>query len=122
MKRTHYNKLIRDRVPANMKRKGAAYKVKRLGVRQFKTELLKKVGEEASALPGLSSKKDIASELADTLDVIKEIQKTFRISSTEIKRAQKQAMAKKGGFRKRIYLVWSQDTGYKTNERKGRRS
>ncbi len=118
MRKIQYNKLIRDRIPLVMKKNGAAFKVRRLKLSAFKRELLKKVGEEASSLPRLKKKDDITDELADTLDVIKELQSVFKISNADIRKAQQQAMKRKGGFRKRIYLYWSQDTGYRTNERR----
>lgn len=117
MKKRFYNKLIRDKVPAIIAASGADFRIKRLSVTAFRKELLKKVGEEASALPKLNKRTDITDELADTLDVIQEIQKEFRISTANIRAAQKKAMARKGGFKKRIYLYWSADNGYKTNER-----
>lgn len=118
MKKIYYHKLIRDRIPLVMKKNGAAFKLKVLQQSAFKKELLKKVGEEASSLPHLKKKLDIVDELADTLDVIREIQRVFKISDSEIRSAQKSAMKRKGGFKKRLYLYWSQDTGYKTNERR----
>jgi predicted house-cleaning noncanonical NTP pyrophosphatase (MazG superfamily) len=117
MKRIYYNKLIRDKVPANMARKGVRFKVKTISGRTFKIELLKKVGEEASSLPQLTKRADITDELADTLDVINEIKRVFHITDAQIRAAQKKAFAKKGGFNKRVYLYWSEDTGYRTNER-----
>jgi predicted house-cleaning noncanonical NTP pyrophosphatase (MazG superfamily) len=51
MKKIHYNKLIRDNIPEKMTRLGAAFETRILTQQEFKLELLKKVGEEASALP-----------------------------------------------------------------------
>lgn len=118
MKRIHYNKLIRDKVPGNMARKGVSFKTKTLSLAALKKELLKKVGEEASSLPNLKNSDDIAEELGDTLDVIDEILRVFKISRSQLAKARQAAMKKKGGFKKRVYLYWSEDTGYKTNERK----
>lgn len=119
MKRVYYRKLIRDKVPDAMRRKGVAFEARNMPVAEFKKELLKKVGEEASALPALKKAKDIMAELADVLDVAAEIQKVFKISSAALRAAQKENAVRKGGFKKRVYLEWSEDNGYKTNERKG---
>ena len=83
----------------------------------FFKELLKKVGEEASALPGIRRKDELIKEIADVLDVIEEIKKAKKISTREITAAQKEAQKLKGGFKKRLFLVWSSDDEYKTNER-----
>ncbi len=118
MKKIHYHKLVRDKIPLVMQKNGAAYRVKTLSQSAFKRELLKKVGEEASSLPRLKQKDDITDELADTLDVIKEIQRVFKITDADIRSAQRKAFKRKGGFRKKYFLFWSEDTGYRTNERR----
>ncbi len=118
MKKIHYNKLVRDRIPTVIQAKGAAYKTTRLGQRAFILELLKKVGEEASSLPRLKKKQDITDELADTLDVIKAIQQTLRISGRDIRAAQAAARKRKGWFNQRLFLHWAEDNGYRTNERR----
>ena len=41
-----------------------------------------------------------------------------QLNGKEIKNAQKLNFQMKGGFRKRLFLFWSSDTGYKSNERK----
>lgn len=99
MKRTYYHKLIRDLVPSNMDRKGVKFRIRALNGQEIRQELLKKVGEEASSLPKLTTREDITDELADTLDVIQEIKRVFRISDRDIKRAQSAAFKKKGGFK-----------------------
>jgi len=60
----------------------------------------------------------LISELADVLDVIQEIKRFKRISNQQIKNAQKEGTKIKGRFKKRLFLIWSSDTGYKTNERR----
>jgi predicted house-cleaning noncanonical NTP pyrophosphatase (MazG superfamily) len=118
MKKIFYRKLIRDRIPEKMDRVGAAYEIKKLNKIEFEKELLKKVEEEASGIPKAKNKKEIIEELADVLDVIKEIKRIKKIRPSDIKKAQKENTRKKGGFRKKIFLVWSEDTGYRTNEKR----
>ena len=118
MKKIFYRKLIRDRIPAKMDRVGAAYEIRRMGKNEFERELLKKVGEEASGLPNTKNKLEIIEELADILDVAEEVRKHWKIKPSCLRTKQKENALKKGGFRKKIFLVWSEDTGYKTNERR----
>jgi predicted house-cleaning noncanonical NTP pyrophosphatase (MazG superfamily) len=120
MKKIFYQKLIRDKIPQKMDRVGAAYEIRKLGKEEFEKELLKKVGEEASGLLA-AKKKDIIEELADVLDVVDEIRRLKKIKSSCLRKKQKENALKKGGFKKRIYLVWSEDTGYRTNEKKYRK-
>ena len=119
MKRTYYRKLIRDKVPEKMRRLGKAFEVRTMARKEFRTELLKKVGEEASALPKLKKGKEIAPEIADVLDVLDEVRREFKIPAREIAKARKENEKKKGGFKKRVYLLWSQSDDYTTNERRG---
>jgi predicted house-cleaning noncanonical NTP pyrophosphatase (MazG superfamily) len=116
MKRIYYNKLIRDLVPKKIKDKGSSLKTRTLSQKEFKIELLKKLAEETSGVMNSTSNIEIAEELGDVLDVIDEIKKTFKISPSLLKKTRHEAARKKGGFKKKIYLVWSADDGYKTNE------
>jgi len=121
MKKIYYNKLIRDKVPQKMELKGCQFKIKKLNRTEFEKELLKKVSEEAGGLLTVNGKKELISELADVLDVVDEIKKFKKITNKQITAAQKENFEKKGGFIKRIFLYWSADDGYKTNEKKFRK-
>lgn len=114
----YYNKLIRDKVPDIIHKRGFKCKTSQLSLKRFKEELLKKVGEEASALPGLYNKSDIVNELADIMAVINEIKKAYKITDSQISSEIRNNQTKKGGFKKRLYLYWSQDVKYKTNEKR----
>ena len=117
MKKIYYNKLIRDEIPAKIKRNGGDYEIKKLSKGAFEQELLKKVGEEATGLLAAKTASELASELADILAVIDEIKRTKKISNAQISKSLKDNFKRKGGFKKKLFLVWSSDTGYKTNER-----
>lgn len=117
--RAYYRKLIRDKVPENMRAKGVAFETRVLDDEEFRTMLLKKVEEEASALPASKDKNELVSELADVLAVIEEIKKHEGITQEEIDAALEKAFAKKGGFDDRIFLEWSSSSdNYQTNEKK----
>ena len=121
MKKVFYQKLIRDKVPGKMDARGAAYEVRTLGQQEFRKELLRKAEEEASGVAVSVKRGDIIAELADLIDVTDEIRRVFKISESEMRAAQKHNAQKKGGFAKKIFLEWSADTGYKTNEKKSKR-
>ena len=116
MKKIYYHKLIRDNIPANIKKAGAQGKFRKLNKKQFATALIRKVEEESSGMQTAKTKKELVSEMADVLDVIEEIKKIKKIRNADIARARKANMKRKGGFKKRLYLVWSSDDGYETNE------
>jgi len=117
MKKIYYNKLIRDKIPQKIESKGCKFKIRKLNNIKFGKELLKKVGEEASGLLTAKNKQELTSELADILDVINEIKHFKKITDKQIIAAQKENFEKKGGFSKKIFLYWSSDDGYKTNEK-----
>lgn len=121
MKKIYYNKLIRDKIPEKIKKSGGDFKARKLKPKEFEKELIKKTGEEADGLLAAKSKKKLIEELADVMDIIQEIKKLKGITAQQIKRAQKESAKTKGGFKKKLFLVWSSDTGYKTNERRYRK-
>jgi len=118
MKKIYYHKLIRDNIPAKMDRNGAHYSIKKLSSLQFEKELVKKIAEESDGLHSAKSKGEFVDELSDVIAVIEAIKKLKRINDRQMAIAIKANMKLKGGFTKRIYLNWSEDTGYKTNDRK----
>jgi predicted house-cleaning noncanonical NTP pyrophosphatase (MazG superfamily) len=117
IKKIYYNKLVRDKIPEVIKKAGGVSEFKKISSKRFGIELLKKVGEEATGLLSAKSKKELMSEIADVVAVVDEIKKFKKITDGELKAAMKANMERKGGFKKKLYLVWSQDTGYRTNER-----
>lgn len=118
MKKIHYKKLIRDKIPQRIKESGGEYSCKRLNIKEFKRELVKKLKEESIGVFSARGKKEFVSEIGDLLDVIGEIKKVFKISSDELKISRKKEYVRKGGFKKRLFLEWAEDTGYKSNETK----
>jgi len=121
MKKIFYNKLIRDGIIARIEQRGyeAAYRV--LDRKEFTKELIKKVEEEAGGLAAAKTKQELIDELADITEVIEEIKKIKRITNKQILIARRKKIAKSGAFKKRLFLIWSSDTKYKTNERRNKK-
>jgi len=118
MKKLQFNKLIRDKVSKNMLAKGIKFETRTLPDKEFEKELFRKITEESSALKITENNDSIASEIADLIAVIDEIKKIRKISSASIEKHLKLNFEKKGGFKKKIFLLWTNDDGYKTNEKK----
>ena len=121
MRRTYYKKLVRDRIPKRIDEHGGKYEVKKLSGHNFKKELLRKVEEEAGGLSNAKTRSEIISEMGDLLDVLKEIKKVLKINPKELIESRTMEFRRKGGFAKKLYLIWSEDTGYKSNERKSKK-
>jgi predicted house-cleaning noncanonical NTP pyrophosphatase (MazG superfamily) len=112
-----YNKLIRDKIPEKIAKNGAECEVRELtDDQEFHQELLKKVAEEAGALSRARTRSDLLDELADLLAVLEALKKTQDISNADVERAMLENTARKGKFDKRLFLHWSSDTGYTSNE------
>lgn len=115
-KKVYYNKLIRDKIPEKIKSNNEDCDVRELGVEEFEQELLKKINEEASGLSRVRSREEFLDELSDLTVVIEEIKKLQNITKEEVEIALQKNLGKKGGFEKRLFLNWSSDTNYKSNE------
>ena len=117
MARVYYNKLIRDRIPAKIEDKGEECAVRFLDDDQeFQQELLKKIVEEGTALSRVRSRDEFLSEYSDLMIVLDELTKLMEFSPADIKTAIEGNIAKKGGYKERVFLHWSDDSDYKSNE------
>lgn len=120
IKKIYYQKLVRDKIPQRIEESGARFEIKTLSEIDFKKELLKKVSEEAGGLSNGTNRKEIVSEMGDLLDVLEEVKTHFKIKPEDLKESRKKEFQRKAGFKKKIFLVWAEDTGYKTNEKRGK--
>lgn len=117
MGRVYYNKLIRDKIPEKIEGKGEECAVRTLDDDQeFQQELLKKVTEEAAGLSQVRSREEFLDEYADLMTVLDALTKLQEVSEAEIKTALEANIEKKGRFDDRIFLHWSEDSDYKSNE------
>lgn len=115
--RIYYNKLVWDNVPDIIRAKGKECEVRELTDDEFDLELLKKVEEEASALPETTTKQELIDEIADVITVLEYIKTRKGISELDIADALERHVHKRGRFEKRLFLVWSSDSTYVTNEK-----
>lgn len=115
--RIFYNKLVWDNVPDIIREKGKDCEVRELTDDEFRLELLKKVEEEASALPETASKQELIDEIADVVTVLEYIKKLEGISDLDVADALERHARTRGRFEKKLFLVWSSDADYVTNEK-----
>jgi len=107
MKKKYYHrKLIRDNLPKIITTSGNGEKTRILGKSEFEKELKKKLVEEAKELEK-APRKDALNELADVLELTKSIASYYKISFSKVEKFQEEKRAKRGGFKKRLFLVWS---------------
>lgn len=97
-----YNKLVRDKIPANidsMEGRKANWRV--MEDEEYIEELNKKLLEEAHEF----IEENAVEELADIMEVIQSIMRAKNISYEELKKVQVLKREQKGGFNDRVYLI-----------------
>lgn len=100
-----YNKLVRDKIPEIIKQNGDSCVTHKLRVREFKTELLNKLVEESKEVSSAKNKDELIKELADLKEVMITIENTYKITASMIEKVRKERNRKRGGFKKRVFLI-----------------
>ncbi len=103
--RQEYNKLVRDRIPNLIEESGSQCHTVQLSEAEYHQALRDKLLEEATEA-ATASPEELASELADLLDVIDALMETTGVSQESILLERDQKRATKGGFTKQIKLLW----------------
>ncbi len=97
----YYNKLVRDKIIENIKRKGYICEYRILNDEEYKKELDKKLLEEASEVIEAHS----AEEIGDLMKVIQTIMREYNISFDQVKLAMELKDNKNGAFNDRLFLI-----------------
>ena len=105
-KKYYHRKLVRDKIPEIIESFGDSYKTKILGVYEYRKELRLKLVEEAKEVVNIK-KSELVKELSDALQVIRSIADFENISMKEIELRRKKREKNRGGFKKKIFLIWS---------------
>lgn len=109
-KRYFHQKLIRDRIPEVIKASGDKCELKILSEKRFEEELKNKLVEESKELID-APKEELLNELADVLELVKSIGSHYKIQFHKIEEYQREKRRKRGGFKKKLFLVWSTGKG-----------
>lgn len=116
MEKIYYNKLCRDKVPDLIANKGFECGVREVDHDEYRREIIRKVFEEASGVSNHSGRSGLLKELADLIITIDAVKKEFGISDEDVNEAVEQSIEEKGGYEDRLYLSWSSDTEYSSND------
>lgn len=115
--RIYYNKLVRDNIPAKIEAKGEHCEVRPItDVQELQQELFKKIKEEAASLAMTRTKEEFLGEYSDLMVVLETIIAQLEITREELHAAREDNLLKKGAYKHRHFLVWSDDVGYSSNE------
>jgi predicted house-cleaning noncanonical NTP pyrophosphatase (MazG superfamily) len=100
-----WNKLVRDRIPEIIRARNQEPVTRFLADEEFIGELRAKLIEEANEALRAASVQDLATELADVLEVLRALGDAVGISFHEIERLRQERMETRGGFSQRVYLI-----------------
>lgn len=117
MEKIYYNKLCRDKIPQIIKDKGFDCHVRVVDHDEYKREIVRKVFEEASGVSNHVDHEDLVAEIADLLITLDSVKKEFGVTDQEVEGAIQKSLEEKGAYDERLYLSWSSDTEYSSNER-----
>lgn len=116
MEKIYYNKLCRDKIPEIIHEKGFDCDVREVDHDEYKREIVRKIYEEASGVTNHDTPEHMISEIADLIITLDAVKKEFGVSDEEVDAAVQASLDEKGGYDKRLYLSWSSDTEYRSNE------
>jgi predicted house-cleaning noncanonical NTP pyrophosphatase (MazG superfamily) len=104
-----YNKLIRDRIPEVIENTGKKFSTRILNEDEYIEQLKKKAYEELDEFVNTNNRDDAVEELADLLEIIHALSEYHGSSIDEIEEARKQKVKKRGGFKRKIFLIEVED-------------
>ncbi len=119
MNKTCYNKLVRDNVKDKIEGKGELCEVYELSdAGTYQQALLKKVKEEAEELSSvdIQNQSDFLNEYCDLMVVLDALIAELDISEADIQVAMTENVTKKGLYKKRHFLVWSEEASCKKEQ------
>lgn len=76
-----------------------------LNKKEYLKEIKKKLIEEARELYGAKNKKELLNEMADLWELINVLAGELGIARSQIAKKQKEKREKRGGFKKRLFLI-----------------
>ena len=110
MTRIEHNKLVRDFIPDKIRGGGEVCEVRTLSPEEFIPALTAKIVEEAGELARAETRDDILHEYADLMVLLDAFTAHYEFSEADIKDAIGRNIEKKGLFKERYFLEWTDDT------------
>jgi predicted house-cleaning noncanonical NTP pyrophosphatase (MazG superfamily) len=101
---TNYHKLVRDHIPAIIRRNNLQCDITILNEEEFRQALRSKLREEAQEVAE-ANPDDLITELADLYEVVDTIMAMYQIDPETVRDAQIRRRQERGGFTQRICLL-----------------
>ena len=93
-----YNKLVRDKIPEILDKKGVHYEKRIASTEEYKVELIKKLGEEVQEFLEAGDIEELA-DVVEVVEALKELPEYKDIEETRLKKRDE-----RGGFDQKIIL------------------
>jgi predicted house-cleaning noncanonical NTP pyrophosphatase (MazG superfamily) len=103
--KAEYNKLVRDKIPAQIADRGEHFEMVRLQDEALVTALRRKLLEEALEALDASTGTDLVGELADVQEVVKAIAKAIQVNPQQLEEERLRKLKKRGGFDEGFMLL-----------------
>lgn len=107
MPRKEYNKLVRDRIPEIIQADGRACEVIEMDTDEYCLALRQKLVEEANEVLNADTG-ELLKEMADVYEVLEALAATYDLDEAIIREKQQQRKEDRGGFTKRLKLIWGE--------------
>ncbi len=104
-----WNKLVRDKIPQNLAKKGINTQMSILQDEEYQKALNEKLLEEANEVVNSVTKEELTEEIADLMEVMESIIKNRNISLEEIKKVKEEKKATRGGFDDKVFLICTEE-------------
>ena len=107
--RQEHNKLVRDRIPEIIANSQKKHKCKILSQSEFIVALKSKIIEEAKEISEARNSEELIQEIADLYEALDTLLVAKQIESEQVIRARQEKKQARGGFERRIKLIWTED-------------
>ena len=107
MSRIIYNKLIRDRIPEIIEQDNRKYAVAIIPPSEFDMALREKLVEEIHEAIRADDE-HLIIELADIQEIMLALMKVHGIDAEELEAVREQRLHERGGFEKKLKLLWTE--------------
>ena len=115
--RIYYNKLVRDNIPDMIRAKRINCEYYQItDPQEFQQELFKKIREEAASLSFVRTREEFLNEYADLMMALNTIMQLLEITPEEVTKSKADNHLRKGAYKHRNFLKWSEDVEYHTDE------
>lgn len=117
--KVYHRKLVRDKVPPKLTKKGVAFSTRPLSDIEFQEKLRRKLIEEATEVGDAKTRDELVNEIADVLEVIDELRRSNELHASQIAAAKRKKFSENGGYKERIFLEWAEKDSQEPEVRLG---